>query len=366
MARIGFHAVLAPTLPPLRDHLLGRLATEPLSPLDTEFVSVQSLGMRQWLTLQLADRFGCAGSLAMPFPRDLLAHAARWARVDLPGREHFTREALTWRMESLLRTLDISNPVFTPITTYLGDGDARMRSGLAIRVAGRFDDYQLFRPELLEAWDTGNLQTDNPHEAWQAELWRILTAGPNAPHAAHLFDHVLDRLRNGLTEDLRVPTRLTAFGISALPPRYFELLAALGRHSDVTLYAAVPPVGSHDLEGRWGGQGRALHKLLTHHGAELTMVGDAPRVRARVQAHVTHGAVREVEVLHDQLLDAFASDPSLRPEDVLVLVPDVDRWGAIVETVFSTMREPSQRIPIHIAHRSLRFDPAVQDRKSVV
>jgi exodeoxyribonuclease V gamma subunit len=360
MHQPGFRAVLAPTLPPLRTNVLERLGAMPLPPLETEIVFVQSLGMRQWLTLQLADAFGCAGSLAMPFPRDLLSSATRWVRAERDGQEHFRREVLTWRIEALLRVLDIADPIFAPITTYLGDGDPRMRSGLAIRVAGRFDDYQLYRPELLTAWEAGNVLTDNPHEPWQAALWRSLTGGPNAPHQARVLDGVLERLRDASTRDLAIPPRLTAFGISALPPRYIELLAALGRHSDVTLYATVPPAGAHPLEVRWGGQGRALQTLLAAHGADITTLGEPLRVRAQVDAHVTHGALREVEVLHDQLLDAFARDPSLRPEDVLVVVPDADRWGAIVETVFTTLREPSQRIPMHVAHRSLRFDPAVQ------
>lgn len=360
MDRPGFRAVLAPTLAPLRDHFLERVGATPLPPLQTEIIFVQSLGMRHWLTLQLANRLGCAGSLAMPFPRDLLTEAARWTRADLPGHRYFSREALTWRIESLLRALDTSDPVFAPLATYLGDGDPRMRSGLAIRVAGRFDDYQLFRPDLLATWDAGALATDNPHEGWQAALWRALTVGPDAPHLARHLDLVLQRLRTTRTGELAVPPRLTAFGVSALPPRYLELLSALGQHSDVTLYAAMPSSGAHPLEARLGDQGRAFQQLLVAHGADVTRIGAPLQLCAKVQAHVTHGAVREVEVLHDQLLDAFAHDPSLRPEDVLVLVPDIEHWGGILDRVFNTLRDGGQRIPFHLAYGSRRTDPAVR------
>ena len=37
-----------------------------------------------------------------------------------------------------------------------------------------------------------------------------------------------------------------------------------------------------------------------------------------------HSAQREVEILHDQLLQRFSADPTLRPRDVIVMVPDVD------------------------------------------
>ncbi len=49
---------------------------------------------------------------------------------------------------------------------------------------------------------------------------------------------------------------------------------------------------------------------------------------------LAHSAQREVEVLHDQLLDAFDRDPTLRPRDVIVMVPDVNTYAPHVQAVF--------------------------------
>lgn len=57
--------------------------------------------------------------------------------------------------------------------------------------------------------------------------------------------------------------------------------------------------------------------------------------------HVTHGAQREVEVLHDQLLAAFSADPTLRPRDILVMVPDIDTYAPSIEAVFGQYRAVS-------------------------
>ena len=97
MPTTGFRAFLAPRLTPLKEHLLARIAAEPLPPREMEWLFVQSLGMRHWLTLQIADRFGCAGSLHLPFPRDLMTNAARWVKERTDGSERFSREALLWR-----------------------------------------------------------------------------------------------------------------------------------------------------------------------------------------------------------------------------------------------------------------------------
>ncbi|MCS2608806.1 exodeoxyribonuclease V subunit gamma [Halomonas dongshanensis] len=54
--------------------------------------------------------------------------------------------------------------------------------------------------------------------------------------------------------------------------------------------------------------------------------------------HVAHGVQREVEILHDQLLAAFSADPHLRPRDIIVMVPDIDRYAPHIEAVFGQYR----------------------------
>ena len=270
MPQTGFRAFLAPRLTPLKEHLLDRIAAEPLPPREFEWLFVQSLGMRHWLTLRIADRLGCAGSLQLPFPRDLMTNAARWVRERTEGSERFSREALLWRIEHRLRTLDLDDPTFAALRTYLSAADARMRAGLASRIADRLDDYQLFRPDLLTAWDAGRRQTDSPHEGWQAALWRELAIG-DAPYPARIADRVLATLRDSAPGTFEIPPRLTVFGVSSLPERFIAFLQALGRHSDVTLYAALlPETTDHPLVRAWGTQGAAMQQLLATHGATIT------------------------------------------------------------------------------------------------
>jgi exodeoxyribonuclease V gamma subunit len=62
---------------------------------------------------------------------------------------------------------------------------------------------------------------------------------------------------------------------------------------------------------------------------------------------------REVEVLHDQLLQMFAdaehSGRPLRPRDVVVMVPDIDTFSAAIHAVFAQYRRNDARyIPFEI------------------
>ncbi|MCC1692193.1 exodeoxyribonuclease V subunit gamma, partial [Salmonella enterica subsp. enterica serovar Indiana] len=56
-----------------------------------------------------------------------------------------------------------------------------------------------------------------------------------------------------------------------------------------------------------------------------------------IRFHIAHSAQREVEILHDQLLQRFSADPTLRPRDVIVMVPDVDSYAPHIRAVFGQL-----------------------------
>ena len=69
-----------------------------------------------------------------------------------------------------------------------------------------------------------------------------------------------------------------------------------------------------------------------------------------VAFHLAHSPLREVEILHDQLLAAFNADPQLQPRDVMVMVPDINVYAPFIKAVFSQYpRESAQHIPFNIA-----------------
>lgn len=78
-----------------------------------------------------------------------------------------------------------------------------------------------------------------------------------------------------------------------------------------------------------------------------------------IRFHATHGPQREVEVLHDQLLAAFADDPGLRPRDVIVMVPDVAAYAPHIQAVFGLLSPEDPRyIPYSVADQAQRHhDP---------
>lgn len=71
--------------------------------------------------------------------------------------------------------------------------------------------------------------------------------------------------------------------------------------------------------------------------------------------HIAHSAQREVEILHDQLLAHFNADPSLKPRDIIVMVPNIDSYAASIQAVFGQYaRDDLRYIPFTLADQAER------------
>ena len=80
-----------------------------------------------------------------------------------------------------------------------------------------------------------------------------------------------------------------------------------------------------------------------------------PRRDRSIRFQICHSAQREVEVLHDQLLAAFAADPTLQPRDVIVMVPDIATYAPHIQAVFGLYPPQDPRfIPFSMADQQSR------------
>ncbi len=79
--------------------------------------------------------------------------------------------------------------------------------------------------------------------------------------------------------------------------------------------------------------------------------------------HVAHSPVRELEVLHDQLLALLARtglDEPLNPRDIVVMVPDVQRMAPAIRAVFGQYPRSDKRyIPYDISDLSAKSSSPV-------
>lgn len=308
------------------------------------------------------------------------------------------------------------------LATYLGAADARMRLELAARIARVFDHYLTYRPRWLAAWSDGRSALDGlpasavhrADEAWQGALWRRLQASMalRREHPAATFLQRIAAMNPAELAAIGLPRSVHVFALPALPPLYLDMLRELSRVVEVQLYVLNPcreywfeivdarrlswlARGQRELFhetgnallAAWGRQTQAHidllfegeratvdcaafvahpgdHLLAHVHNAILDLVeleagsvtlGDDDR---SIEVHVCHARSRELEVLHDRLLGLFAADPTLRPQDVVVLTPDLDGCAAQIEAVFGST-DAARRIPWRITGLPASGDNAV-------
>jgi exodeoxyribonuclease V gamma subunit len=383
----------------LAELLAALLRTAPTaSPLAAERILVANHGVGRWLQAQLAQSDGVAANIDFILPAKFI-----WA--DLPAQlgepevgSAYFRERLRWHLYRLLPALAGED---NAVARYLAaDPPEIQRLQLADRLADVFDQYQVFRGEMLAAWEGGRRVGDGATEQWQARVWRYLVSRLGPEHRSTRLRQMIGRLLAG---EARVSDRrLFCFGIANLPPDYLRLLYALGRNREVHLLLPNPSdVYWGDLSARRvclrvpreeAQPSEDEHVVETGHpllaslarpvrdfiqmlySDEMTEIQEpelgelmayAPpggggllqRIQRGIirldaspdpvelapddislQVHSCHGPLREVQVLQDQLLDLLANDASLQPRDIVVMMPDPAAYAPAIESVFGAAR----------------------------
>lgn len=395
---------------------LADLVAQPLAdPCASECIVVQGRGMERWLSMQLARRLGVWANPDFPFPRHLLQRALRaFLDVDQATGACFEPEVLMWSIADLLVALR-ERDEFAAIHAYLADDDTGFRRiQLAERVARILDQYVVYRPRMILAWEEGR------DEHWQAVLWRAIVARHGSNHVAAQARRLLDVLAQPGAQPKRFPSRVSVFGVSTLPPLHVQMLSALAKHVEVHLFLLSPSAeywagirsqrdilraalrhgggaGAQDLHlevgnpllaslGRLGADFQYVLEEETDYqeGGGSTYVdpgtasllatvqsdilalrhrrpedSDTPPVDLdptddSITVHSCHTPMREVEVLHDRLLELFDRDPTLEARDVVVMSPAIDAYAPLIDAVFAGGGDRTPRIPYRIADRAVR------------
>nr|WP_245822104.1 exodeoxyribonuclease V subunit gamma [Actinobacillus succinogenes] len=241
--------------------LISLLQQRSTDPFQSETILVQSPGMAQWLQLKIAEADGIAANLRFPMPASFIWQQYADNLPDVSEQSPFGKEAMTWHLMALLAILPLPR-----LNEYWRDhalGNQEKRYQLARQIADLFDQYLVYRPDWIDAWEKGDDRyienqlryalADNPvllaqikqDIRWQGQLWRELVAAvcrhtkdSPARHRVNLHLTYLNTLATGRPKNL--PPRIFVFGISALPKAYLETLQAISRHSQVHLFFNNP------------------------------------------------------------------------------------------------------------------------------
>ncbi len=332
----------------------------------------------------------------------------------------YTPAVLTWEIMKLLPD-SAGNKAFRQLNHYLaGRGSVLKRLQLAMRIADLFDQYLLYRPEMFLRWEAGRDEQwqaqlwrkivkhkKGPHRAaLGSELlkWlhkteeldglpkRINIFGISALPEFHIS--VLSALAKTRAVNLFILNPCREYWGDIRSSREIRKMAGVAAQLEMD-FSGEPSQALHlesgnSLLASLGKLGRDFFDLLQDnldgHTSELfqepegdtllcSIQEDILKLREpalqngrkhklsagdkSVQFHSCHSQRREIEVLHDQLLDLFQRDPGLKPADILVMAPDIEPYAPFIQAVFDRPAGDPKRIPFSIADRTFRHEDRI-------
>ncbi len=361
--------------------LAGRLLSQPLSsPFTKEVIVVPSPAMARWLNLKLAQQIGVATNFHYPLLASWLWEVTAACLKNVPENDPLDRNHMSWTIFSMLPAMK-RHPDFLSLKNYLQDDPGEIKQWqLALRIADVFDRYQFYRPNLIRLWSQKGAGD------WQHHLWYELIKRCQNNHRIAVIDRLISSLSQQST-DLKLPERVTLFAFSSIPPLFIDTLHALATRTSINLYLHSPTdqywadltskkqisrirlkspdkaayyESGNPLLASWGRQGQALQDLILNHNEPLvsewenysppqtdsllghvqnaifTLCKPAKVVHKdeSIQIHCCHSPLRECQILHDQLLKILDKHSSIRPEDILVMIPEISLYAPYIEAVF--------------------------------
>jgi exodeoxyribonuclease V gamma subunit len=387
--------------------LLKEKRTE--NPFEPEIIIVQSRGMQRWVSMRIAESLGVFSNCRFPFPNTFIYDLFE-CTLGLKPDKGYSPERLTFRIMGIIESM-MEDALFEPIKKYISDDKSCLKLvQLSRQIADAYDQYLVFRPDLVLGWDKGKRGfTGNPEEQteeWQACIWNMITADLGA-HAPRLRQDFFSRLAKENPGWL--PGRINIFGISHLPLFHLEIFRACSSVTDVHLFL-LNPCRQYWMDidpekriikkaGKAGQTPEALHleagnSLLASMGKQggdflgylygmdeiitgdndswempdensvlglikkdILELADGPESGKylidpgdeSIAVQSCHSPMREVEVLRDNLLDMFETDPALKPEEIVVMSPDMNMYAPYVEAVFGSITSSKTHIPFSIS-----------------
>jgi exodeoxyribonuclease V gamma subunit len=368
-------------------------------------IAVPSKSIENWLTSEIVKQIGICSGIRFESLHKLLNSALRH------GSEHYSGlankrqfSAVLFKLLSGLNEKDIGvTHELAVLKAWLNaQNQAQSLAQLCHSLADTFELYQIYRPDWLDAWAQNKAVLDCEAELWQGELWRLIcTELPDEVllHRAQLtnaFKAMIEASDGCAFKGLK---QLAIFGVNQLDNATLAQVELMSKQLPVSLFwqpASLALFGGEEEEGinknlvldqqayfsgqellaSWGGLSR--HQALLF--SELGMKVESPESEAASDLHKqesilstiqrkvisnSHDQVyegldssisisahfsrfREVEGLHDYLLQQFNQDPSLKPQDVLVLCPDINAYASYVHAVFEN-QSSAKTIPFQVS-----------------
>lgn len=262
---------------------------------------------------------------------------------------------------------------------------------------------------VSESLSNTNQKSNHPIDHWQARIWNNCVKDKGLMHWLMLQEQFKKNIES--IDETMLEERVSFFSMSALSPGYIDLLAAVSQKTDIHIFIINPCADAYwgdiqspkayskldqtnqvysdignPLLASMGKQGQDFidklisiqdqglsedyvdsshhdnHKYTTllssiqqgiHDLREPELISSFHKNDTSIEIHSCHTVMREVEVLHDQILNQLDNDERLGPKDIVVMMPDIEKYAPYIESVFSgSLSDKNKKtLPYSIADR---------------
>ncbi|QIV96369.1 DNA helicase/exodeoxyribonuclease V gamma subunit [Allofrancisella inopinata] len=361
------------------------------------YILVGSRGMQHWLSMELAKQNSISMNTKFDMVNSFIINTSYEITNNQSHKKAYSKEVLSWRIFKLLDDIGVDK-----LKNYYKDSSQR-KYQLSAQIANVFSKYIKYRPAWLEKWQNLQFISTSPSEdeLWQAKLWQLLISeNPKTPIQ-------IQKQGIGKLSSETLPKDIYIFGVSAISPNNLEFLLEVAKYTNIHLLYLNPcseywydlkkaKVASwlnteedftiQPLLASFGQQGKDFfNQLLEQNQQEFTSFehvcedikitpSEASSLLTNIQRNILelntekytnsidnsiiinscHSPLREIQVLHDNLLELFEQDSTLQPQDVLVMCPNIEDYAPYIESVFTKSPSDSpNKLPCSIADRTI-------------
>lgn len=371
----------------------------PEDPLDPVTVIVPNRDLSRWLSMEIARQQGVMGNIRYLLPSEWFWQRARTLFSGLPQELPSDRGALKWTLFRILSEDQEREKLPTTLRSWIERQPERGQErlwDLSGVIASLFDQYQVYRPDLVNDWSRGILQGNRDEEKWQAFLWKRINDKCNTLDSNALKSHrgeIFEIIYQDIIANDPVDGLLMLFNPGLIPPPLVRLFMEHARYCQVQHYITCSFASVLGEEGSWpewenpmlssmAGEQVALITQLKKEAARSSqdidwisldrnngnVSGNHPTLLGRVrhsihtnrpmpervaadgtiEVHSCHSTLREVETLYDYLLRQFEELEDLRVDQIAIVTPNPDRYKPWIDAVFSSPEPGLPRIPVYL------------------
>lgn len=215
------------------------LKAQQLDVFGVHYIVTQTEGMNAWLKIRNAEQMGIAANTAFFKPNELISKLYIWTGGN--QQDLVDADVIRWDLYHKL-----NEPIFIhsfPSIAAYYSGSAIKRMALATQMADLFDQYPVYRPEMIAQWKTAGLPAAGSSD-WQQYLWKMLNPEGSSLHKdkEDVVKRIMEHLQlpdfQKLLKD-RMPL-ISFFGVEVYTPFYLQLYQQLSTIVQLNFYMLNP------------------------------------------------------------------------------------------------------------------------------